>query len=160
MKHFSLVLGIWIAFVNTLIICFAMPLIIAGKITLIQYFSNMPLPFILGIVLVTLIPLPKWGNMIAGKLGTKPGTFKQQLIASFFMVIIIAPIISFSMMWWNVHRMPNYTTFLMSTWISALPKVILAVYISANIAIWSGIPLVKRILSVHGQRFEQYKGSR
>lgn len=147
-KKLDIILGIWISLINSLVLSFAIPLIAHSPITVQSYFAGLLLPFILGIVLVTLIPLPKWGNAIAGKLGTKPQTLQRQLVAAIFLVIIMGTIMTLCMSWWNLHTIPDYTNIFFFAWLKIYPWALLVIYVSSNIAMWTGIRLAKKILHI------------
>ncbi len=145
---FDMILNLWVSLIISLILSYALPMLATGGVTAGGYISGLIVSFIISMVLVTFVPLVKWGDMFAAKCGAKPFTVPRQLLAAIVLVLIMATVMSSSMTWFFIHNIPGYQSFFLSAWLHAYPWALLVVYISANISLWTGIPLTKKILGI------------
>lgn len=146
LNKFDVLLGLWISLVNALLLSLVMPLIAGIPLTFGGYLSSLMFPFILGFLLTTLIPIPKWGNAMAGKFGLKPFSLKRQLVASVFIVLVMGTIMTLVLTYLRLHNGPQPAPDFFATWIRSYPISLLVIYVAANIALSTGFPLVKKIL--------------
>ncbi len=96
-KKESLILGELNTVLFSVVFSFVAQLINGGRIVL----SEIPIPFIIGLVLGTvvsfLIPVGKWGAALATKAGAKPGSFAFDAILCFVIAAVMATIMDFLM---------------------------------------------------------------
>ncbi|MDR0653525.1 MAG: hypothetical protein LBG12_09510 [Synergistaceae bacterium] len=148
LTKFDVYLNVWISLVISAILSFTLPLIANGHVTAGEYMSGLFISFVISFVLVLVIPVVKWGDLFAAKCGAVPHTASGQLLATIVLALVIGTFMSLIMTWWGVRNVPGFQNFFLSAWMNAYPWALLVIYVSANISLWTGIPLVKKLLGI------------
>jgi hypothetical protein len=147
---FDVYLNIWVSLLISAVLSFALPMIANGHVAAAGYFSGLALSFIVSLILVLAIPLVKLGDMFAALCGTKPHTIPRQLLSTVVLALIIGTAMSLIMTWWGVRNIPGFQEFFLSAWLYAYPFALVILYVILNISLWTGVPLVKKLLGIPG----------
>jgi hypothetical protein len=145
---FDVILNLWVSIVISLILSFVLPMIATGHLTVAEYCSGFAVSLVVSFVLVMFLPVVKLGDMFAAKCGAKPFTLPRQLLTTIVLALIMGTIMSLFMTWWGVRVIPGWQNFFFGAWLKAFPWALLVIYVSANISLWTGIPLTKKILGI------------
>jgi hypothetical protein len=148
LTKFDVYLNVWVSLVISAILSFTLPMIANGYVTVGEYLSGLLISFLISLVLVLVLPVVKWGDLFAAKCGAVPHTMSGQLLATIILALVIGTFMSLIMTWWGVRNVPGFQSFFMSAWLNAYPWALLVIYASANISLWTGIPLVKTLLRI------------
>lgn len=145
---FDVILNIWVCIVICAVLSFALPMIAKGTITLPEYLSGFIVSTILSFILIMFLPIIKLGDSFAAKCGAEAHTVKRQLLTTIILALIMGTIMSIAMTWWGLRNVPGYQEFFWMAWFAAFPWALLIIYASANVALWTGIPLTKKIMGI------------
>lgn len=142
-SKFEVALNLWISLVINVVLCIALPLLAIGFINWGIFLKGFIIAFPLSTIFVFLVPIVKWGEHFAAALKAKPYTLASQLLSTLLLALVLGTLMSLLMTAVNAGVGP----FFFKAWISAYPFVLIIVYISALIGIWTGLPLVRRIVA-------------
>lgn len=141
---FDIVLGLWISFLMNTILGIFLPLMAIGFITWGIFLKGFAIAFPISTIFAFLVPVNQWGQNFAALFKAKPFTLKSQLLSTIVTAIIFGLFMSLLMTAVNAGIGPHF----FGAWISILPYVLIIIYISSLIGLWTGIPLTKKICRI------------
>lgn len=144
-NKYRLVDCMWGAFIMSLVLSYAMPIIAKGFITFDEFITSVVVSFFVGLFIKLFLPIDKISSRFAAKCGTEKGTMKFRLCSSISTTLIMGTIMSIIMTWWGMHAAPDYQIHLFSEWISTYPWVLIIVFVMVNVCHLSGSYIVKSI---------------
>lgn len=144
LTKFDIILGLWISVLMNTVLGIFIPLIAIGSITWGIFLKDFAIAFPISTIFAFIVPINKWAGKFALFFNAKPHTIISQLLSAIITAIIFGLLMSLLMTAVNAGIGPHF----IGAWLSTLPYVVIVVYISSLIGVWTGIPLVKKVCKV------------
>jgi len=141
---FDVVVDIWISIVINIALSIVLPLVALHMITWGIFFKGFAIAFVVSTAFVFIVPVIQWGGKFAGALGAKPHSIPSQLLSTIIVALVLGTFMTLLMTAVNAGIGPHF----FFAWLSCYPYALLAVYISALIGIWTGVPIAMKICGV------------
>ncbi len=141
---FSVVMDLWISIVLNVILSIVLPLLAVGFITPGMFFKGFAIAFIVSTAFVFLVPIVKWSDNFAGLFKLKPHTLPSQLVSTALTALCLSLLMSSLM----TAVFAGVGPWFLGAWLHIYPYAYLTVYISLQIALFTGLPIAKRICGV------------
>lgn len=155
LTKFEIILNLWISLVINIVLSIALPLLSIKFITLGIFLKGFAIAFTVSTIFVFIVPVVKWGENFAVACKAKPHTISSQLLSTLVLAMILGTLMSLLMTAVNAGMGPYF----FAAWLSLYAYVLLVVYVSALIGIWTGIPLTMKICRIpkEASQGEQHK---
>lgn len=147
LTKYGVYINIWGSIVMSAVLSAALPLLSTGHVTLEGYFSEYIVSFFLSLFIKLFTPVLPLGEKFSDYCQAKEGTLGRQLNTTLVTALMLSFVMSLAMTWWGLHGVPNYQSVYWASWIGAYPWVLVIVYITSNIGLITGRPIVNRILN-------------
>ena len=145
-NKFNLTLNIWISLIINVALSIVLPVVDIGTVNLPIFLKGFGIAFPVSTIIVLLIPLNQLGDAIASKLGLKPQTIPFTLVSTAILALILGTFMSMLMTYVNAGAFTGlFTPAYFAAWFSAWGWALLAVYVSALIGIYTGLPLTIKL---------------
>ena len=141
---FDVILNLWISFVINVILSIVLPILAIGFLTPMIFLKGFIIAFIVSTAFVFIVPIVKWSNNFAALFKVRPHTLPSQLISTILLALCLGTLMSLLMTAVNAGAGPYF----FAAWLSFYPLALLTVYVSAQIGIWTGIHLAKKICHI------------
>ncbi|MPN07570.1 hypothetical protein SDC9_154841 [bioreactor metagenome] len=141
---FSVVLDLWISLVINVILSIVLPLLAIGMITPAIFLKGFVIAFIVSTAFVFIVPVIRWGDHFAALFKVKPHTLPSQLISSLLTALCLSLLMSALM----TAVFAGIGPWFLDAWLPIYPYAFLAVYLSLQIALFTGLPIARAICGV------------
>lgn len=142
LTKFDLVLNLWISVIINVALSIALPLIAMGTLTWPIFLRGFAIAFPVSTILVLVLPVVPLGNRFACALGAKPNTPVFTMFSTLVLALILGTLMSLLMTAVNAGIGPWFV----SAWLSCYPMVLLTVYLSALLGIFTGVPATMKMV--------------
>jgi len=146
---FDVYINIWMAFIISAVLSFALPMISTGHLAIGDFFSGLIISWAVSFLVGLFLPFAKWGNMFAAKCGAKPGSMQSMFLANIILAFLMSVIMVLVMTWWGLHLVPDYQNIYLGAAIGSYPWAVLISYIASNIGFATGFHLIVKVLGVN-----------
>lgn len=145
---FDVLLNVWVSLILNIFLNTIVPIANGTGLTLSSFASSYVLGVIIGFILITFLPIAPLGNKFGDLFKLDRGDIKHQLVSNVLVALIMATIMSSFMTWWGIKDVPGYQDFYVASVVSSYPLSLFLTWLSQNIALCTGIPLVKKALGI------------
>ncbi|MBQ9155367.1 MAG: hypothetical protein IJ137_01150 [Eubacterium sp.] len=145
-NKFNLTLNIWISVIINVALSIVLPLVAMGTVTLPIFLKGFAIAFPVSTIIVLLIPINRLGDMVASKFGLQPQTVPFTLVSTAVLAFILGSFMSLLMTYINAGAYTGlFTPAYFAAWFSCWGWALLAVYLSALVGIYTGLPLTMKL---------------
>lgn len=142
LTKFDLVLNLWISVIINVALSIVLPIIAMGTLTFAMFIKGFAIAFPVSTILVLVLPIVPLGNRFAAALGAKQNTPVFTLLSTLVLAALLGTLMSLLMTAVNAGIGPWFV----SAWLSCYPLVLLTVYLSALLGIFTGVPATKKLV--------------
>ena len=146
LNKFNLTLNIYISAIINIALCIVLPIVAMHTLNWPIFLKGFAIAFPISTLIVLFIPINKLGDLVASKFGLKPQTVPFTMVSTAVLAFIVGTIMSLLMTAVNAGKFTGYfTPAYFGAWFSCWGWALLAVYVSALIGIWTGLPLTMKL---------------
>ncbi|MCD7805807.1 MAG: DUF2798 domain-containing protein [Lachnospiraceae bacterium] len=146
LTKFFVLTNVWGSIIMSIVLSMMMPILNGRSLTLNGFCTGFVVSFFTSLALKLFTPLIPLSGKLADWSGAPKGTNASQLVSTLLMAACMATIMSLVMTLWGIRNAPNISEIWFSSWIRAWPYAVLIVYVMVNISLWTGNPLVRKLL--------------
>ena len=147
LTKFDLVLNLWISVIINAVLSIVLPLLATGSLTLMAFLKGFAIAFPVSTILVLVLPIVPLGNRFAAALHAKPNTPVFTILSTLVLALILGTFMSLLMTAVNAGIGPWFV----GAWLSCYPMVLLTVYVSALVGIFTGVPVTMKLVGAPTQ---------
>lgn len=139
-------MNIYISVIINVALCIVLPLVATHHLDFPTFLKGFIIAFPVSTLIVLFIPINRFGDFIASKLGCKPRSVPFKLVSTAVLALIVGTIMSLLMMTIMAGKFTGYfTPAFFGAWVHVWPWALLCVYISALIGVFTGFPFTMKV---------------
>ena len=142
---FIVIVALWLSIVLSVVLSILLPIAVIGYVNWGIFLEGFAVSFVVSFVLSLALPINVWGDKLAAACGRKPFSFSWHLISTAVATLVMATIMSMSMVGYFVGPHTGLSIGLFFAWVKAYPWVLLSIYVSSLIFAPIGVAIAKKL---------------
>lgn len=140
-NKFNIIFNLWVSLIINIALCIVLPLVAMNMINWGIFIKGFLIAFPVSTLLVLFVPIVPLGHKVASGFGLAENSVPFTLVSTIVLALILGTLMSLLMTAVNAGVGP----FFVMAWWSCYPIVLLTVYVTALIGIFTGLPLTMKL---------------